>query len=506
MSETNRRKFFLGGSVIASSWWSPDSIAPMMIAAATAVVAMVIGFATGGPAAGALAMALVVGVWLLLFRKDTLGGSAAAMIGPRVTRWVLKRAGWNNFDPATEDVPAALGRVRVLAQSAREGGAELAIVEHLDEGYMSAVVWIRGRAGGIQSDTQANADATAFGRFLNGLAEDDIPVSQIDLTVRTIPADSREYLSWGEPLWGRVNEALADAMREQSDSIEVNDRYLSWLTIKMPTRLLSQRADLMGLDPGLEAVTATAFDVVGDVARRAATAGLQPTWGMPPRTLGALLRHVMIPQYQPEDLDGIEQVWDGLRFEYGLEDRGLALEVLDPAQDFDTDAAAEPDTWYHAVGEIPHDGWPKSTVDTGWLESLVIGANVAYRTVCVSFPLVPRITATGRARTAVAMSTAEEVKDARAGKVSTGVEADKADAARWMMTDIVSGGSSGVTPTLRVMVSAPTMRWLQTARREVEAKVRGDLGCVKWTWRDHDHTRALMTMLPLARGVKGERR
>ena len=70
-----------------------------------------------------------------------------------------------------------------------------------------------------------------------------------------------------------------------------------------------------------------------------------------------------------------------------------------------------------------------------------------------------------------------------------------------MLQDI-NDGAAGVTPSLRVMVSSPDPIWLVRRRGMVEAAMTS-LGCVRWASYDGGQCRALMTMLPLARGSKG---
>ena len=76
----------------------------------------------------------------------------------------------------------------------------------------------------------------------------------------------------------------------------------------------------------------------------------------------------------------------------------------------------------------------------------------------------------------------------------------------WMLQDIVDGGSSGVAATLRVMVSSPDPKNLMLTRGEIESRVIGAMDCIEFDWYDKDHARALMTMLPLGRGMKTNRK
>ena len=67
----------------------------------------------------------------------------------------------------------------------------------------------------------------------------------------------------------------------------------------------------------------------------------------------------------------------------------MGLRVVDPWVDPNVVApgeTAEPDVWYRAIGRVSVDGWPRATLDSGWLHELIVGTNVDYRTVSVSVP------------------------------------------------------------------------------------------------------------------------
>lgn len=506
-----RRRYFLGGSVAGGRWYSADSFVPIIIVVMVVAGLTVVAMATMGPGGAGVILAISAVVFFLATKKDSLGIAPIAGLQGQVTRWVLKRAGWNSFDPDTEDMPVALGRVRALAWSAAEGRPEVALLEHIDEGYISATILLRGEVKAMISDLEDNAKSSSFGAFLKGLADGQMPITQVDLTIRATPGDSTEYLDYMDrrqrknTLQNRhIPERLVEATTALAGAVDVADEYQAWATFKMPTEGLARRATLMRLEPGFESIAASAYEVAGEAATRLTIAGLRPTFGLPPKSLAALLRHMMVPVYRARDLGGLERVWDGVRYGYDLEERGMGLRVVDPSVDPNLVApgeTAEPDVWYHAIGRVPVDGWPRATLDSGWLHELIVGTNVDYRTVSVSFPLVGRAQASRSARAAVANAGAEQLVEARQGKVSSGVEAEKENAARWMLQDI-NDGAAGVTPSLRVMVSSPDPIWLVQDRSMVEAAMTS-LGCVRWAWYDGDHARALMTMLPLARGSKG---
>lgn len=502
------RRFYLGGAIAPGEWWRKGSFGPLLGVIVISLILITIGAAFAGPVGLGIAFLISGGLGFLSLRKSASGATQGSLAQTFLTRWLLNRAGWSSFDPDDEDLPIALGNVRTLAYSAEEGKPELALIEHLDDGYMSATIWLRGRVSGIRDELQEGADSQLFGLLLRGLAEDALPVSQIDITTRATPADSAEYLAWGQEAWAHAPHELGASQAELAGWVEGGVTYLSWLTVKMPTQQLAARAELMGLPPTLESVAATAYDVVGDVARRVRDAGLQPTTALPPRTLGALMRHIMIPAYRPSDLEGIDRVWDGLRFGYQHEPRGFALEVVDPAVEPGTVITpdTQPDVWYHAVGHVPLMGWPKSVLRTDWLESLVVGSTAPIQTITTSLVPIPRIASKETARTAIAGSGAKHLREANAGKVATGEEMSTAAAGMWMLNDIVDGGSSGVAVTLRVMVSSPDPKNLMLTRGEIESRVIGAMDCIEFDWYDKDHARALMTMLPLGRGMKTNRK
>ncbi len=139
-----RRRYFLGGSVAGGRWYAADSFVPLVIVLMVVVGLTVVAMSTMGPGGAGVVLAISAVMFFLATKKDSLGIAPIAGLQGQVTRWVLKRAGWNSFDPDTEDLPVALGRVRALAWSAAEGRPEVALLEHIDEGYISATILLHG--------------------------------------------------------------------------------------------------------------------------------------------------------------------------------------------------------------------------------------------------------------------------------------------------------------------------------------------------------------------------
>ncbi|MDT0342712.1 hypothetical protein [Streptomyces litchfieldiae] len=208
-----------------------------------------------------------------------------------------------------------------------------------------------------------------------------------------------------------------------------------------------------------------------------------------PRRLGALIRHLHDPDLDIDELDGIESVLDGWS------------QTRTPGRDWvRTEGVHRP--WFHAVASVPRDAWPLQPVTARWMEHLVTGIHPAtIRTVQVQWRLVPKVLARERARLALTYDTADRHGERRRGQVSTGVSEASMSSSRRVLQDLLTPVVGGTHPAVRLHLSAPSTTELAAARVRLVAAAE-DGGVTRLRWHAHRHHQALLTALPLARGIK----
>jgi len=296
-----------------------------------------------------------------------------------------------------------------------------------------------------------------------------------------------------------LREDLPPAVDESMSSLGdlVSDRsegFSSYLVVRMPIDDLAARcrADLGQISD--EGLAETAFLVTGEVGLMFEEAGYQALpGGVPPRSLGALIRHLYLPSRSADDLTGIGQTLDGFpAFAQARDGRSLIS--------YDEQAQM---TWHHAIGDVPTDGWPLDLVAGRLLSQLILEAPPGLRrTVISQFRLLPQHVAVARARGALTSARASVIGQHKRGVVSTGVPEGREDAAQLVLTDVGRGQHAGVQPMVRMLVSAPSAEHLHRVRNSVQTLAAGT-GFSKWRWRDGRHAQAMMTCLPLGRGIAG---
>jgi hypothetical protein len=282
-------------------------------------------------------------------------------------------------------------------------------------------------------------------------------------------------------------ERLRTSMRQLAGWTAGNtEEYRSYATIRMPLQQLAAR-----LPPGadLERLSQEVFVLLGDVIRRAGAAGLSLRAVLGPRRLGALIRHLHDPDTDIDTLDGITSLIDGWAH---TRTPGTSWVRID--------GAVRP--WYHAVASVPRDAWPLHPVGARWMEHLVTGVHPAtIRTVQTQWRLVPKVRARDEARLAHTYDRADQHGQRRRGQVSTG-ESEASMSASWqVLTDLLTPVVGGVRPAVRIHVSAPSPEELAAARTRLTAAAENG-GITRLRWNDHRHHQALLTVLPMCRGIK----
>ncbi len=475
------RTYFIGGANSAARWITPRRVWQLLGGLAL-LVAVVYTVTVTQSILTLVVWAAVIGIGALLGRRrDRKGDAWTGSLAEKVRASLAWRFGWDAYDPEFEGTPFALGRVSVLAPSATEDSPELAVIDHRDERVFTTVLRIEGGGDGLHEIWEGNQRQSRFGQLLRAIANDDnLPVNQLDMMTHAVPATGDEYR---RHMAAELRPALPPPVEESMLSLGdlVSDRsegYSSYVVLRMPIDDLATRcrADLGQISD--EGLAETAFLVTGEVGLMLEEAGYQALpGGLPPRTLGALIRHLYLPSRSAHELSGIERTLDGFP---------AFAQARDGRSVISHDEVAQM-TWHHAIGDVPTDGWPLDVVLGRLLSQLILEAPPGlYRTVISQFRLVPQHIAVSRARGAATSARASVIGQNKRGVVSTGVPEGREDAAQLVLSDVGRGQHAGVLPMVRMLISAPSAAQLHRARNSVQTLAAGT-GFAKWRWRDGRH-------------------
>ncbi|MFJ3883442.1 SCO6880 family protein [Streptomyces sp. NPDC090077] len=395
-----------------------------------------------------------------------------------------------------ESLPREVGEIRVLAYAppvARK--APMAIVHHKDHrrgtwstGHLTATFEIQGAGDGLLPASQVDTAGLRFERLLGGLASAEIPVDQLDVCTRILPVHPDAYR---DHMAGLVVPSAPERLRASMAELAgfaagSSEEYRSFATIRIP---LPQLQASVGVPMDLDELCANTFDLVGDVVRRVDSAGYRLRAVLGPRRLGALIRHLHDPDHDMDDLAGIGSVVDG----WG--------QVRHRAKDWVRVEGTARD-WYHAVAHLPRDGWPSQAVNARFMETFVTQVSPAtIRTVVSQFRLVPKLPARQMARMGLTYDVATKRGADKKQQISTGETEASMTAARRTLQDLMQPVTGGVHPAVRVLVSAPDPALLSAARKRVVGAAENG-GVTRLDWQTYQHHKALVTTLPMARGVR----
>ncbi len=485
--ETRRRSLFGGVTPVQVAAGAVYLVVWLLLLLATRSLIVLAGGVLGA-AAG----------WFIMRRATAEGDSwAGALVDEAEWRMVGKAGRRPDFVPGAGP-PPEVGGIRVMAYAPEaQPASPMAVVHHRDHagrswssGHVTATFEITGGGDGLLPTRAVNAAGYLFERLLGGLSGANLPVDQLDVCTRVLPVHPDSYrahinglLAPGTP--PRLRRSMTELAGYAAGTTE---EYRSFATVRIPLTRLAERLPATA-DAGEEALCAAAFTVLGDVVGRVGRAGHPLRAVLGPRRLGALIRHLHDPDRDIDDLDGIHSMLDGWS------------QVRTPGRDWvRTEGTHRP--WHHAIATVPRDAWPLQPVTARWMEHLVTGIHPAtIRTVQAQWRLVAKAPARERARLALTYDTADRHGERRRGRVSTGVAEASMSSSRRVLEDLLTPVVGGAHPAVRVHLSAPTPAELAAARTHVIAAAE-DAGITRLRWHTHRHHQALLTTLPLARGIR----
>lgn len=450
---------------------------------------------------GAIALLVLVGVmWKTTsegeswFRRE-LDRYALRWQNRQKTLWVFTRRRPPGYDPVKGVLPAEVGDLKEFVWDGDV--APVSVLYHRSDrgsswggrsSYLSAVFEIRGGGDGIREWTETFARSEGMNRLLSGLAAARSPIVQLDLETRVLPTDPAVYRDHVRSL---VSPTCPPLLRESMlETAEIGaahtETYRSYATVRIDlARLAATQVErTMSQEETVEA----AVEVMREAAERLHRSKLGVLGVLGPRRVAAMVRHLYVPSYDIDDVDGLSGIFDAWSHSYvPFTD---AVRVDGPTG-----------SWWHAVATVPRDAWPTIELDGRWLENLVTGVHPrTIRTVKTSHQLVDKMLARQKAKIGLTYDTASISSAARKGQVSTGEDEASASAAGRVMADLLYAGAAGDQPSLRVVISAPERAELRKARNTIDqAASNADITRLKWF--DDRHHQALMLMAPMARGA-----
>lgn len=481
------------GIVVVGGWLLLCGLAvflSMAVQAPTWLLASLVGVSAAG--AG--------GLWVLLRQPVPVWKRALIQRmadSRRATPDRRQRDGFTRSDQTP--VPPPVGHVLDLGVSSPAGGGEIAVVRHGQRGpkhaYFSTVVEISGRGDGIRSDSAADRDDARVDRLLTELAEDQMPVNQLDMHVRALPGLSQEYVRQARAMLDpRIRGTYMGRNMEQklANLGVTSDDYRSYAVVCMPETSLEQFASRHHRAVDRDTLTQAAFDVTGRVAERLHGAGFPVIRVLSPAGVGALIRHLYQPAWGIDDVRGITTVEHGFPARYEPPQRET-LSVPDDEHD---------EGWWHVSGDVPPWGWPSRQLESRWMEPIVTQLYNAetkrsvVRTITSSFRLMTRKESNEKLQSE--QYRAEVQRHHEKDRVSTGEDEEQRKDIRQQRADLAQQ-ATGVRVASRITVSARSRAAVLDARDFAASQWTG-MGVSEMRWHEGRQDAAMILGLPLGRG------
>jgi hypothetical protein len=376
--------------------------------------------------------------------------------------------------------PAAVGRLKWLAQP--YGGAELAVLAHLDDGSLVSVLEIEGPGVGLFDGPDQEGMVARWGAVLRDLANSEGFVSRIGLLERCVPSDPQAHSRYVAEFDGvRVPEQLKASYDELHDRVgAVSEQHRNYVVVRMSgDRALAKAAKLAGGgDEGLGAVMVREVEAL---AARLEDAGIKVLHGLGPRRTAALLASLYAPDRSIDDTAGMtpRNAWPR-----STRNAREHLQVNDG-------------DWFHATAWVKT--WPLVPVGVNFLAPLLVQTPGVIRTVAVTMDLIPTDVAMTTAMSDLTTDAANSAAAAKAGRTADPRDDRQLSQAELRAYDIAQG-AGGVRAVGYVTVSARTPEELEMAKRRI--RTAGARSWLSLEWCDKEHDRAFVNTLPLVRGLR----
>ena len=198
------------------------------------------------------------------------------------------------FERGQPMLPGALSRLRFDSYRLAPDAPPVCVITDTADGTVTVVLAVLGSGGALTDTAALNAQATAFGSLLDGLARGSAPVVSLQILHRVIPDHGDEV--WREArrrgsAGGRfARQAYRALLDEHADG---GLRHESYVVLRLdPAR---DSASVREFGGGPEAAAALAVRWVGTIRRQLRACGVDVVGWLPPRGVAAVIRSAYDP-------------------------------------------------------------------------------------------------------------------------------------------------------------------------------------------------------------------
>lgn len=492
-----RPRYQLGG-VPARRWmtWGRFILLGICTMALIVLLVMVVLTRNNWLLAGFIATAAIS--WFVYNRRTITGGRwVRDTVSARLRRAAARMGRWDEFDPAVDERPWPLEDYAMLAVTASEDDdpdAGLCLIDTGRTNCYVAVIEVDGDGQGIRPNWEHDQLERGFHGFLDHLTIANSRVAQVDLITKISPEGGEPFMEWtAQHLRPGQQEVVQESMIELARGSEhLSSQVRSWAVVVMPMdRLVTYLKDL-GLEPNPELIAEAAAESVSEVTRSMIDHGLRIHQGLSTRQISAVIRGIMLPDYNVDDISDIEDFWAAFP---GYQPTARQNSLIAYSEDRDN-------LWYHRSCVVPRDGFPTEYLVNGrWLEPIVLESAVPHRVISVKYALMPHHQAREIARDQLTSAAGRVYRKHKVGTISDGEVEEGQTLAQRVASNVRRQGNGGVIPVVRVLVSAKSERMVARYKEQMEAEMMQKMGISNVIW----DIPALGMMATLPLGVEVER-
>lgn len=373
--------------------------------------------------------------------------------------------------------PTAVGPIKWMSIPFR--GEPLAVLLHQSDGALTATLEVEGPGHGLFDGPELEASHARWGVLLRDLANGEGFLDRVAQIARTVPSEAGAHSDWVDqrPTAGIPEELVASYADLQVRVTTSTDSHSNYVVARMGAGEARAKAVRFagGGDAGLCALMVREVEALAD---RLEDAGFHVVGGLSAGATSALIRST----YEP--------------------DRAAAAGANQLPRDAwprrstaqKTHLAA--DGWCHATAAIR---WPTIGVGVGFLTPLLVQCPGVVRSISVVCELVPTEVAMREALSDLTHETAERRRSEKAGEVDDPRRSVQGHTMNQRAADVAQG-AAGARLVAYVAVSAPSPEELENAKRRVRTAAARSWLVMEWC--DKEHERALVNVLPFARGLR----
>ena len=387
--------------------------------------------------------------------------------------------------------PLMVGRVSVnqVAYSNREN---IAIFRHAnsDPTFYTVIFEVRGLDGGLVEELVEDIPHIGFGKTLGRGARRTSAVSHIQSFTRSIPLDITDHITWlADYIDPAANDALVRSYQELC--LQVEDRaeqHRSYLVLRFDNESALHRATMAhsrSSTPTYDAIVQEAKSLMSQAKSYKAISSYRPLDAV---MSTAVLAHLQDPySFSIDDADvAIQDVWQKLD------------------QSKTRQAVVVNDRAYTRVAYIPRDGFVAGTaLPVQSMRQLVSGIVPAViHSVSWINELVDAKQARAEALSDRTSDKAQKHASDNKGKLSDGTTEVLSSSSDQRAKDLLPGsGNHGVKWGAYLSFTVASEEDLLAVSTQIEA-VATDCGIDRLYWLDGRHDLALMSVLPMGRGIR----